>query len=136
MREVARHNTPADLWVVIKGRVYDLTAFHTSHPGGARVVAAVAGKDATQAFDPFHPGDIIERMGLRPIGVVDAATIQPTDVAGGESDAGSGSDDDDDDVGADKTSSTSSWVKPKLGNSTIYLMFDTRLDSALSMVKS
>ena len=77
MREVARHNTPADLWVVIKGRVYDLTAFHTSHPGGARVVAAVAGKDATQAFDPFHPGDIIERMGLRPIGVVDAATIQP-----------------------------------------------------------
>ncbi len=33
--EIAAHNTPDDLWIVVDGRVYDLTAFAPRHPGGA-----------------------------------------------------------------------------------------------------
>jgi hypothetical protein len=32
--EVARHNTDEDLWVIINGRVYDLTVWLNFHPGG------------------------------------------------------------------------------------------------------
>jgi cytochrome b involved in lipid metabolism len=33
-KEVATHNTPEDLWVLVNGKVYDLTQFHHRHPGG------------------------------------------------------------------------------------------------------
>ena len=33
MAEVAKHNKPNDLWVVIKGMVYDLSSFYQVHPG-------------------------------------------------------------------------------------------------------
>ena len=38
-------------------------------PDGKEVCMSVAGKEATAKFDPFHPANIIERMGLRPLGV-------------------------------------------------------------------
>ena len=31
------------------------------HPGGVRVILKQAGKDATSAFSPIHPPDIIDR---------------------------------------------------------------------------
>lgn len=34
MDEIARHNTIADLWVVIDNDVYDMTEFQHKHPGG------------------------------------------------------------------------------------------------------
>ena len=33
LAEVARHNRPSDLWLVIDGDVYDLTDFAEMHPG-------------------------------------------------------------------------------------------------------
>ena len=141
MREVARHATPRDLWVVIKGRVYDLTAFHASHPGGARVVAAVAGKDATQTFDPFHPADIIQRMGLTPIGVIDKATVRPEDIA--DIAGGSGTDTDSDGGGygdgyshgnGDRPggAAAAAWVKPALGQMLNFFDFEAVAKKTLS----
>lgn len=34
--EVARHASETDAWVVIKGEVYDVTAFQQEHPGGKK----------------------------------------------------------------------------------------------------
>lgn len=33
--EIAKHATPDDCWVVVNGKVYDLTNFAPNHPGGA-----------------------------------------------------------------------------------------------------
>lgn len=62
MEEVAKHNKKDDLWVVIHGKVYDLTPFIDSHPGGVGPILAKAGKDGTKAFDAIHPSDIVNQL--------------------------------------------------------------------------
>ena len=32
--EIVKHGNTSDCWVVVNGKVYDLTAFAPSHPGG------------------------------------------------------------------------------------------------------
>lgn len=51
--ELAKHNTIDDAWIAIKGRVYDVTKFATSHPGGP-IIFTAAGLDATDVFSGFH----------------------------------------------------------------------------------
>ena len=48
--EVAKHNTKDDCWTIIKGTVYDVTSYISSHPGGDRIIQA-CGKDATRLFE-------------------------------------------------------------------------------------
>ena len=43
MQEVAKHNKKEDCWVVIHGKVYNLTDFLESHPGGVGPILAKAG---------------------------------------------------------------------------------------------
>jgi len=53
--ELARHNdTINGWWVSIDGRVHDVTDFIERHPGGAVVLRAHAGLDATNAFHRAH----------------------------------------------------------------------------------
>ena len=55
--EVAKHNTAGDCWVVLGGKVFDLTAFSPSHPGGSALVTDLAGTDGTAVFKDAHdPG--------------------------------------------------------------------------------
>jgi cytochrome b involved in lipid metabolism len=49
--EVSRHKSKNDLWLVIRGQVYNVTDFVDEHPGGEEVLLDVAGQDATQAFE-------------------------------------------------------------------------------------
>jgi len=49
MEEVARHNTANDCWMVIYGKVLNLTEF-ASHPGGS-TYRPFCGTEATRAFD-------------------------------------------------------------------------------------
>eukprot|EP00268_Persea_americana_P036909 TRINITY_DN36465_c0_g1_i1.p1 TRINITY_DN36465_c0_g1~~TRINITY_DN36465_c0_g1_i1.p1 ORF type:complete len:135 (-),score=27.27 TRINITY_DN36465_c0_g1_i1:179-583(-) len=51
MKEAAQHNTQNDCWVVIDGKVYDVTEYLDEHPGGDDVVLAATGKDATDDFE-------------------------------------------------------------------------------------
>lgn len=51
--ELAKHNNTKDAWIAIKGRVYDVTEFASSHPGGDMIFTA-AGADATDVFAAFH----------------------------------------------------------------------------------
>lgn len=54
----AHHNSAKDCWIVIHGKVYDVTSFLSEHPGGAKIILNYAGKDATPGFEPIHsPGN-------------------------------------------------------------------------------
>ncbi|KAI3402957.1 hypothetical protein KGF56_004210 [Candida oxycetoniae] len=65
LEEVGKHNTRQDCWVIIHDKAYDLSHFVDQHPGGAAVILKYAGKDATKAFDPIHPGDTLQKY-LKP----------------------------------------------------------------------
>lgn len=49
--EVAQHTFSTDCWIIIAGEVYDVTSFVDSHPGGADLLSAQCGQDATTAFE-------------------------------------------------------------------------------------
>lgn len=59
--EVARHGTPEDCWTVLRGRVYALSPYFRFHPGGARILDQVSGKDCTRLFQKYHAW-VNERM--------------------------------------------------------------------------
>ena len=48
--EVARHSTKDDCWVIIRGKVYDISPWLASHPGGPSILLKHAGCDATEMF--------------------------------------------------------------------------------------
>ena len=54
LEEVARHNTPEDCWLLVHGRIYDVSAWVPLHPGGA-LIYVKAGGDCSQLFDAYHP---------------------------------------------------------------------------------
>jgi 4-hydroxysphinganine ceramide fatty acyl 2-hydroxylase len=49
--DVAKHNSASSLWVIREGKIYDLTAFASDHPGGSDLIAQFAGKDLEDAME-------------------------------------------------------------------------------------
>ena len=45
--EVSKHNSLQDAWVVVDGRVCDVTGFVHAHPGGLDVLEGHLGKDVS-----------------------------------------------------------------------------------------
>ena len=60
--EVAQHNTKDDCWVIISGRVYDITEWAPHHPSGAGIARMYAGKDATAEFGDYHSAEAVAHM--------------------------------------------------------------------------
>jgi len=50
LSDVAKHNNENDCWLVIDGKVYDVTSYIEKHPGGG-VIANYCGQEATEAFN-------------------------------------------------------------------------------------
>jgi len=59
--EVGKHNNEDDCWIIVDGKVYDMTKFLHEHPGGKRVLMKKAGQDATKEFHSLHAPEILER---------------------------------------------------------------------------
>jgi cytochrome b involved in lipid metabolism len=49
--EVAKHNSNSDCWMVIDGKVYDVTKYTSSHPGGVSSIDMGCGRDATELYN-------------------------------------------------------------------------------------
>lgn len=48
--ELASHNSQDNCWLTINAKIYDVTKYISSHPGGADEIIRYCGQDATQAF--------------------------------------------------------------------------------------
>ncbi|KAF9647306.1 cytochrome b5 [Thelephora ganbajun] len=55
--ELKAHTTKDSLYLLISGKVYDVTKFIDEHPGGDEVLFAEAGRDATEAFEDVGHSD-------------------------------------------------------------------------------
>ncbi|KAJ5896601.1 cytochrome b5-like heme binding domain-containing protein [Penicillium subrubescens] len=60
--EVATHNN-ADkgLYIIVDSSVYDVTKFVDEHPGGAKILKRVAGKDASKQFWKYHNESVLKK---------------------------------------------------------------------------
>jgi len=57
-----KHTGVDNLWIAIRGKVYDVSKFLDDHPGGDEVLKDVAGKDATDSYDDVGHSDDAEAM--------------------------------------------------------------------------
>ncbi len=49
--EIAKHNSASDCWMVIGGKVYDVTKVINIHPGGPGTIISHCGAEATGAWN-------------------------------------------------------------------------------------
>lgn len=61
MEEVAKHKTDNDCWVVVNGKVLNVTDFLDDHPGGKMAIMTFAGRDATEEFGMVHEEGTLEK---------------------------------------------------------------------------
>ena len=66
--EIIKHNHAKDCWVVLHGKVYDLTLFLDKHPGGKDAILKYAGTDGTDGFDSVHSRDLLDQF--TPVGEI------------------------------------------------------------------
>ncbi|GAB7358431.1 hypothetical protein MBLNU230_g2497t1 [Neophaeotheca triangularis] len=59
--DVASHNKPDSLWIIVDQDVYDLSKFQEEHPGGKKILQRVAGKDASKQFWKYHNESILKK---------------------------------------------------------------------------
>ncbi|KAH7415610.1 hypothetical protein KP509_14G053700 [Ceratopteris richardii] len=74
--ELAEHATSEDCWILISGKVYDVTKFLDEHPGGDDVILSATGKDATDDFeDVGHSKTARDMLTSYYIGDIDPSTV-------------------------------------------------------------
>lgn len=59
--EIAKHNSPDSCWLVIHGKVYDVTKFLDKHPGGRSILLKQGG-----AVSYSSPSTITRLLGCPP----------------------------------------------------------------------
>ncbi|CZT52161.1 acyl-CoA dehydrogenase [Rhynchosporium secalis] len=76
--DVAAHNKPNDLYIVVDEDVYDLTTFQDEHPGGKKILTRVAGKDASKQFWKYHNDGILKKYKAKlQVGSLDTKAAEP-----------------------------------------------------------
>uniref|UniRef100_A0A0W0GCF0 L-lactate dehydrogenase (cytochrome) n=1 Tax=Moniliophthora roreri TaxID=221103 RepID=A0A0W0GCF0_MONRR len=78
---IAEHNNRNDCWIIVHGKVYDVTDFldgDPQHPGGSKIILKYAGADATEAYEPIHPPNAItDNLPIeKHIGAIDPSTVK------------------------------------------------------------
>ena len=63
MSEVREHRTLRDAWIVLDGKVYDVTSYMAFHPGGkSKLLLGCKNDDATTLFRTYHAYINYEQM--------------------------------------------------------------------------
>ncbi|EXJ70471.1 L-lactate dehydrogenase (cytochrome) [Cladophialophora psammophila CBS 110553] len=76
---VQSHTTRDDCWIVVEGKVYNMTRFAPEHPGGAEIIYTYAGRDATEAYLEIHEPNLIKSnlLSEEQVGDLDPSTQLP-----------------------------------------------------------
>ncbi|KAG0636577.1 cytochrome b5-like heme/steroid binding domain-containing protein [Tuber brumale] len=62
LADVSTHkDTENGLYIVIDQGVYDVTNFVDEHPGGAKILKRVAGRDASKQFWKYHNEGVLKK---------------------------------------------------------------------------
>ncbi|KAK3370241.1 cytochrome b5-like heme/steroid binding domain-containing protein [Podospora didyma] len=62
--EVASHKDEKEgMYIIVDDGVYDISGFLDEHPGGAKILKRMAGKDATKQFWKYHGKSVLEKYG-------------------------------------------------------------------------
>ncbi len=76
LSEFDEHKKPDDCWLVIDGKIIDVSTFAEMHPGGGDVLIEKAGKDATEAFRSIgHSEGAVMQMMDYLVGVLSPADL-------------------------------------------------------------
>uniref|UniRef100_A0A6B2L8X1 Fatty acid 2-hydroxylase n=1 Tax=Arcella intermedia TaxID=1963864 RepID=A0A6B2L8X1_9EUKA len=77
LQDVQKHNKPEDAWMVVDGWVLNVTQLFSIHPGGAQILEAYVGTDATDAFySPalhYHSKDSLRTLSKFIVGYLEGA---------------------------------------------------------------
>ncbi|KAJ5898580.1 cytochrome b5-like heme binding domain-containing protein [Penicillium tannophilum] len=57
----AYNNADKGLYIIVDSNVYDVTKFVDEHPGGAKILKRVAGKDASKQFWKYHNESVLKK---------------------------------------------------------------------------
>ncbi|CAK8568351.1 unnamed protein product [Lathyrus sativus] len=80
LSQISQHKSSKNCWLVINGRVLDVTKFLEEHPGGEEVILEVAGKDATKEFDAIGHSKAAQSLVMKyQVGVVEGAMVEKVD---------------------------------------------------------
>ncbi|KAJ9648681.1 hypothetical protein H2201_004723 [Coniosporium apollinis] len=61
-KDVAAHSSVEDgLYIIVDNDVYSLGGFVDEHPGGAKILKRVGGKDATKQFWKYHNESVLKK---------------------------------------------------------------------------
>jgi len=75
LSEVAAHASEDDCWLVVHGKVYDVTSFLAAHPGGRRLLLQYKGRVADAGFDQSHGPSVLTTLPPSAlVGVVEGKT--------------------------------------------------------------
>eukprot|EP00808_Paulinella_micropora_P027605 g28368.t1 len=77
LEEVAKHKTEKDCWVVVEDKVYNVTEFLPSHPGGAKILLKQGGRDATKLFHMYHKPSVLGRYQHLVVGTTRTGSVAP-----------------------------------------------------------
>lgn len=58
--EIERHASRDSCWIVVNGKIYDVTNFIDEHPGGAKSLLRYGGKDGTEEYNLLHAAGTVE----------------------------------------------------------------------------
>ncbi|KAH3773264.1 hypothetical protein DPMN_174622 [Dreissena polymorpha] len=75
LEDVSFHSDASSCWIVIADKVYDVTEFLHTHPGGEEIILENAGSDATISFQSKgHSASAVDMMAKYCIGELVQAT--------------------------------------------------------------
>ncbi|GLI63197.1 hypothetical protein VaNZ11_006096 [Volvox africanus] len=62
LSDVKAHTSDKSCWLVVHGKVYDVTEFLEEHPGGFDIILSSTGKDATQDFEEIGHSNSAKKL--------------------------------------------------------------------------